>query len=107
MIPGSSRSGMTITGARALGYNRIDAARIAMLMSIPTIIASAVLLGSEAALSADWAALRNGFIAAIFAFISGLIALKVMMHFLLTVSFTPYVIYRVILGAILLAIAYS
>ena len=40
LIPGTSRSGITITGARFLGYNRHDAAKLAMLMSIPTIIAS-------------------------------------------------------------------
>ena len=36
LIPGTSRSGITITGARLLGYKRIDAARLSMLMSIPT-----------------------------------------------------------------------
>ena len=40
LIPGTSRSGITITGARLLGYKRIDAARLSMLMSIPTILAA-------------------------------------------------------------------
>ncbi|WP_171177813.1 undecaprenyl-diphosphate phosphatase [Ruegeria sp. HKCCD8929] len=107
LIPGTSRSGITITGARQLGYTREDGARIAMLMSIPTIIASGVLLGAEVAVTANAQAARDGAIAAGFAFVSALLALTLMMRLLRSVSFTPYVIYRVILGIILLVIAYS
>ena len=82
LIPGSSRSGMTIIGARNLGFNRVDSANISMLMSIPTIIASGTLLGSEVFYNADWEAAKIGIIAAIFSFFSGLIAIKIMMHFL-------------------------
>jgi undecaprenyl-diphosphatase len=107
LIPGTSRSGATISGARLLGYGRRDAARIAMLMSIPTIIASGVLLGAEVIVIADTRAAQDGAIAAIFAFFASLAALALMMRLLRTISFTPYVVYRVILGAVLLAIAYS
>jgi len=107
LIPGTSRSGITITGARHLGYAREDAARIAMLMSIPTIVASAALLGVEVVMNADAAAARDGAIAAVFAFLSALLALWAMMRLLRTVSFTPYVVYRVILGIGLLIWAYS
>lgn len=107
LIPGTSRSGITITGARQLGYARTDAARIAMLMSIPTIIASGVLLGAEVIATADAAVARDGAIAAAFAFVSALAALMLMMRLLQTVSFTPYVIYRVVLGLFLLVIAYT
>jgi len=107
LIPGTSRSGITITGARLLGYDRESAARIAMLMSIPTIMASGILLGAEVLVTADAAAARDGAIAAAFAFVAALGALALMMRLLRSVSFTPYVIYRVILGVVLLAIAYS
>ncbi|MBO9453290.1 undecaprenyl-diphosphate phosphatase [Tropicibacter sp. R16_0] len=107
LIPGTSRSGITITGARRLGYNREDGARIAMLMSIPTIIASGTLLGAEVALQADAATARDGAIAAAMAFISALLALSLMMRLLRSISFTPYVIYRVILGIVLLVYAYA
>ncbi|MEO1238534.1 MAG: undecaprenyl-diphosphate phosphatase [Pseudomonadota bacterium] len=107
LIPGTSRSGITITGARQLGYNREDAARLAMLMSIPTIIASGTLLGIEVAATADAQAARDGAIAAVLSFFAALAALWGMMALLKKVSFTPYVIYRVILGVILLGIAYS
>ena len=107
LIPGTSRSGAAITGARALGYNREDGARLAMLMSIPTILASGTLLGIEVAADANADLARDGAIAAAFAFVSALLALSIMMRLLRSVSFTPYVIYRVILGVILLWIAYT
>lgn len=107
LIPGTSRSGITITGARFLGYDRASAARLSMLMSIPTIAASGILLGSDAAVAADLAALRDGAIAAALAFVAALLALMAMMRLLKTVSFTPYVIYRVVLGVILLFVAYA
>ncbi|MGR3514633.1 MAG: undecaprenyl-diphosphate phosphatase [Paracoccaceae bacterium] len=107
LIPGTSRSGITITGARQLGYERGEAARLAMLMSIPTIIASGTLIGIDVAASMDAAAARDSAIAAAFAFLAALGALHFMMRLLKSVSFTPYVIYRVVLGIVLLAIAYG
>ncbi|SMX24888.1 undecaprenyl-diphosphate phosphatase [Boseongicola aestuarii] len=107
LIPGTSRSGITITAARRLGYARGDAARLAMLMSIPTILASGVLLGAEVAFTMDAAAAKDATIAVVFAFIMALAALAMMMRLLRSISFTPYVIYRVILGLVLLWIAYA
>ena len=107
LIPGTSRSGAAITGGLALGYARGDAARIAMLMSIPTIAASGVLLSGDVIASGDWHLGRAALIAMVLAFLSGLLALSLMMRLLRTVSFTPYVIYRIALGVILLGIAYT
>lgn len=107
LIPGTSRSGITITGARFMGYARSDAAKIAMLMSIPTIMASGTLLGLDVAAQANIAMLRDMGLAALFSFVAALLALSLMMRLLKSVSFTPYVIYRVILGVVLLFIAYS
>lgn len=107
LIPGTSRSGICITAARAMGYGREDAARIAMLMSIPTIMASGTLLGLEVAENANGALARDGAIAAAFAFLAALAALHLMMRLLKSVSFTPYVIYRIVLGSGLLIYAYA
>jgi undecaprenyl-diphosphatase len=107
LIPGTSRSGITITGARLMGYTREDGARISMLMSIPTIMASGILLGSEIIATADVQVAKDGAIAACFSFVAALLALTLMMRLLKSVSFTPYVIYRVFLGMGLLWIAYS
>ena len=107
LIPGTSRSGIAITGARILGYAREDAAKLSMLMSVPTIIASGVFLGAEVAMDTDAALMRDMGIASMFAFAAALLSLSLMMRLLRSISFTPYVIYRVVLGLILLAIAYS
>jgi undecaprenyl-diphosphatase len=107
LIPGASRSGVTITGALRLGYSRTEGARISMLMSIPTILASGALLAADVAGDANWDLAKAGSIAAIFAFFAAMLALTLMMRLLKTISFTPYVIYRLILGAILLGIAYT
>jgi undecaprenyl-diphosphatase len=105
LIPGTSRSGITITGARQLGYTRSDAARLAMLMSIPTIIASAALLSLDVIGTPD--VMGDIAIVAVLSCIAALVALVLMMKLLQSVSYTPYVIYRVILGLILLGIAYT
>ena len=108
LIPGTSRSGIVITGARAMGFAREDAARISMLMSIPTILASGLVLSMEVA-TEDGAADRalDGLIAAGFSFLAALLALTLMMRLLRSVSFMPYVWYRVVLGAALLIWAYA
>jgi undecaprenyl-diphosphatase len=107
LIPGTSRSGITITAGRALGYGREEAARLAMLMSIPAILASGALLAGDAIAEADIELLKTAAIAASFAFAFALLALVLMMRLLRSISFTPYVIYRVVLGVVLLIYAYS
>jgi undecaprenyl-diphosphatase len=107
LIPGTSRSGITISAARLLGYDRRDAARLSMLMSIPTILASGVLVGADVIATADAQVARDSAIAAVFAFVAALLALTIMMRLLRVVSFTPYVIYRIVLGAVLLWIVYA
>ena len=107
LIPGVSRSGISITAARALGYRRTEAARISMLMSIPITLATGAVLARD--LLTEGAAVPLGPIAlaALFAFAAAYGALALMMRFLPRVSFTPYVIYRIALGVLLLGIAYS
>lgn len=107
LIPGTSRSGATITASRILGFKREDGAKLAMLMSIPTIIASGALLGLDVLNGASEAQIYDIFIAAMLAFVSALAALVVMMRLLRSISYTPYVIYRVILGLIILIVAYT
>ncbi|PJE31217.1 Undecaprenyl-diphosphatase [Pseudooceanicola marinus] len=107
LIPGTSRSGICITGALFGGFERQAAAKISMLMSIPMILASAAYLSGEVIATADSQAAISGAIAAVFAFLSALVALTLMMRLLRSVSFTPYVIYRLALGSFLLWWAYA
>jgi len=107
LIPGTSRSGITITGARMLGFQRHDAARLSMLMSIPTIIATGGLTALDLIGTMNAQAAIDGAIAAALSFGAALLALSLMMRLLKSVSFTPYVIYRILLGVLLLVLAYS
>ena len=106
LVPGTSRSGITITGARLMGYQRLDAARFSMLMSVPVILAAGGLSSLDLIGTVETSALGDAAIAAGCAAVSAFIALGLMMRLLKSVSFTPYVIYRVILGAGLILWAY-
>ena len=66
-----------------------------------------LLLAMDVIGEADMQAARDGAIAAVFAFLSALAALALMFRLLKSVSFTPYVIYRVVLGVVLLVLAYG
>lgn len=107
LIPGASRSGVTMTAARGLGYNRQDAARLSMLMSIPTIIAAGTLLGLKLARDGDATLGMDAAIAAVLSFMAALAAIALFMRMLQSWTMTPFAIYRVFLGFGLLYIAYA
>ena len=99
LIPGVSRSGVTITTALALGLGRREAAKFSFLMSIP-IIAGAGLLKTKAIFySPDKMALGVGFLGAA---VSGLFAIWLLMKYVQTRRYTPFVLYRWTLGAFVL-----
>ncbi|MBT7907045.1 MAG: undecaprenyl-diphosphate phosphatase [Marinovum sp.] len=106
LIPGTSRSGITITGARLMGYQRRDAARLSMLMSVPVILAAGGLSSLDVIGTVETSALGDAAIVAGFAAVSAFIALGLMMRLLKSINFTPYVIYRVILSVGLILWAY-
>lgn len=107
LIPGTSRSGITMTAARFLGFERPEAARFSMLLSIPTIAASGLWLGLNM-YEADDMALTQGVIAAAgLSFITAILSIAALMAWLQRSSFTPFVLYRIILGVALLAFAYG
>ncbi|GAB4305480.1 MAG: undecaprenyl-diphosphate phosphatase [Roseovarius sp.] len=106
VVPGVSRSGASITGARALGFERHEAARLSMLMSIPTTLCTGAVLAIDLTrVDAMGPFLAQAAVASLFAFIAAYAALALMMRLLSRVSFTPYVIYRLLLGVALLAFA--
>lgn len=107
LIPGTSRSGATVTAARSLNYQREDGTTLAMLMSIPTILASGLLLTKDVVEAGDTQFGMVFIFAILAAFFAAYFSLRLMMYFLKSTSFTPYVIYRVILGAILLLISFA
>lgn len=105
LIPGTSRSGITMTVARLLNFKRHAAAKISMLMSIPVTLSTGGYLGIKIAKEGiEQGAWGDIALAAFLSFVAAYIALHLMMKFLDKVSFTPYVVYRIVLGVALLAV---
>ena len=106
LVPGTSRSGITITAALALGFDRGTAARFSFLLAIPIILLSGgyrglQLLGAE---SVDWMLIWVGIgLSAITAYLCITLFLKVIQR----VGMMPFVIYRMLLGAVLIGLIYS
>ncbi len=102
LIPGTSRSGITITMALLLGYSRTGAARFSFLLSIPVIILAGgletiKLIKSTQAI--DWIALFSG---AVISAISAYLCIIYFIKLLDKLGMQPFVIYRLVLGIVLL-----
>jgi undecaprenyl-diphosphatase len=106
ILPGTSRSGITMTVARAFGYTRTEAARFAMLIGAPILAAVSMygLLGlATAPADAAGASFLDGLIVALLAFVSGYASIGILMALIQRMSFLPFVLYRFALGLALLA----
>jgi undecaprenyl-diphosphatase len=102
LIPGASRSGVTMTAGRALGLGRSEAARFSMLMAIPVIAAFALVAGLDLAQGGnEGASLKDGLIVAALSFLSAWASIAVMMRFVERVGFLPFVIYRLLLAGLI------
>ena len=102
LIPGTSRSGVTMTAMLALGYSRVSAARFSFLMAVPAIALPGLLKASELMQSAEptnLAILLTGIV------VSGVVAFLTMhgfMQLIAKIGMLPFVIYRVLLAAAIL-----
>ena len=106
LSPGTSRSGITMTAGRALGMVRPEAARFSFLLSIPANAAASILIIGDA--------LKSGvtlsgpvILTGVLTFFIALGTISFLMRLLRSMSFLPFVIYRVILGGALLGLIYS
>jgi undecaprenyl-diphosphatase len=106
IIPGVSRSGITMTAARALGFERPEAARFAFLLGIPAIAGAGVLHLGEAAATGVTITIPM-ILTMVLTFFVALGTITVLMKLVRHVSFLPFAIYRVGLGVVLLALIYS
>ena len=102
IIPGTSRSGVTMTAARALGYKRVEAARFSFLLSIPAVAGAGVLIVPEI-FEAGSALALDALIAGVLTFIAAFLTMAFLMNFLKRASMMVFVLYRVAMGCILLA----
>lgn len=106
LSPGTSRSGITMTAARALGFTRPEAARFSFLLSVPANAAAAILVIGES--YREGHALTGIMVlTGVLTFFVALATIHFLMQMLRTMSFLPFVIYRVILGVVLLGLIYS
>ena len=106
IIPGTSRSGITMTAARSLGLKRAEAARFSFLLGIPAIAGAGVLVLGEA-VSQGITIPTDAILTGVLTFFTALLAIWFLMAVLKRISFLPFVIYRLILGAVLLTMVYT
>ena len=107
LIPGTSRSGITITGARFLRFNRIDAAKFSFLLSIPTLSAAFILSSYEIIKLNEEAFNLVSLFAFFFSFVFSITTIKYFLIFLKKFSLNIFVIFRICLGVALLIYYYS
>ncbi|WP_119275273.1 undecaprenyl-diphosphate phosphatase [Taklimakanibacter deserti] len=103
--PGTSRSGITMTAARGLGFERPEAARFSFLLSIPATAAAGLLIIGDA-LERGVAITWDSIICGALTFVVAFATIAFLMQLLRRMSFLPFVIYRIALGVILLALIY-
>ena len=104
LIPGTSRSGITITAALMLGFERQAAARFSFLLSVPIILAAGSLKTLElvqAGAQAQWLSLGVG---ALLAALSAFACIALFLRWLDRIGMMPFVIYRLVLGLVLLGV---
>lgn len=107
LIPGTSRSGITMTAALLLGWSRELAARFSFLLSIPLILAAGSLKTKElieADVVVPWDLIMLGTLASA---ITAYLCIYLFLRFIERLGFMPFVIYRLVLGAILLYLLYG
>lgn len=104
LVPGVSRSGITITAALFLGLARTEAARFSLLLSIPTTAAAGALGLAELGAVPDASVIRDAVVGGGLALVSAYAAIAGMMAWLRRASLLPFVIYRLVLGTMLTAL---
>jgi len=106
LIPGVSRSGITITSGRMLGFNRVDAAKISFFLSIPTLTAASTIgiynVYKEGSVELNFLAI----IAVIFSFIFSYVTIALFFNFIKKFSLNIFIIYRIALSLFILGIVY-
>ena len=104
LIPGASRSGVTMTMARQLGYDRLSSARFSLLLSVPVIAGAGVLKGISLYRTSEGVDMLSLGLVAGLSFIFALLAIRWMMGWLARADFRIFVFYRLGLGIVLLGL---
>jgi undecaprenyl-diphosphatase len=105
LAPGTSRSGITITAARALGYTRDAAARISFLLLVPVTAGAVIYKGIEAIVDGLPEGVAGPMVAGVIASaMSGYVAIVALLHLIRRHSYDVFVVYRVVVGLLILAV---
>ena len=107
LIPGVSRSGATIAMGRALGYSREAALRYSFLLALPAVFGSGLYELKGAISQSDGAnvfTLGQTLVATVVAFVIGYLVISWLIRFVTNRSFAPFIVYRIALGALVLAL---
>lgn len=107
LIPGSSRSGTTITGGLFLGLKRDVAARFSFLLSVPAVLASGLLQLAESLKYINYDLTINLITATLVSAVSGYLAIDFLLKFLKKNSTFIFIFYRIALGVLILILLYS
>ena len=102
LVPGTSRSGITMTAALLLGFKRKDAAEFSFLLAVPTILMSAGLTLLDLLETTNWVDWQALFTGTLLSFIAAYLCIQLFLAFIERVGMMPFVIYRFLLGAVLL-----
>ena len=103
LMPGTSRSGSTITMALFLGFSRTEAARFSFLLSLPVVAGASLLKGIKLASDPNTAQILGPLLVGILvSAVSGFLCITYFLKYLRTHSFLPFVIYRIVLGLFLI-----
>lgn len=105
IIPGTSRSGITITAGLMIGLTREAASRFSFLISIPTILMSGALVTIDLVESNTPIAWNELFLGAVLSFICAYFCIHFFLRFIERIGMLPFFIYRMLLGGLLLAYA--
>ena len=106
LVPGVSRSGISITAARFLNFKRFDAAKISFLLSIPTLGAVSIFGLKNLFTNEDVNISLFNLISIFLSYVFSLITINYFLKYIKSFSLNIFVIYRVLLGVILLSITY-
>lgn len=104
LVPGVSRSGATTTAGLALGYSRPAAARFSFLLAVPAVFGSGLYELLQSFSEPGPYSLVETFAATGVAFVVGFLVIAFFMNYISRRSFAPFVIYRVVLGVVLLVL---
>ena len=102
IIPGVSRAGIVITAALIVGFNRNDSIKISFLLSIPAILMASIYQMTQLLDTNDIILVREYLLGFLFSFIFSYLTIRLFISTINRITFSPYIIYRIILGTFLL-----